>query len=70
MNQSSQEFEDAVRENFESWYSDNGKYSKAIERNSSGGYIFGETNVSWDAWLACAKKLRAITEKYKNETPN
>ena len=70
MNQTTQEFENAVRKSFESWYSDNNKYLSSIKRNSSGEYIFGETDVSWNAWLACAKKLRAITEKYKNETTN
>lgn len=46
-----------VRKGFEAWASDNGKWPKAIERNSKGDYLLSTTSVQWNAWLAAVDYL-------------
>ena len=44
-----------MRAAFERWYSDSGKWSQSVERNSSGeGYKYAEAASAWTAWKAAA----------------
>lgn len=44
--------ESRVREAFEAWYSDGGKWPKAVERSASGAYVLAVAEISWKAWRA------------------
>lgn len=41
-----------LRAAFEAWMSDDGKYPKAVERDSSGAYRLMQTATNWTAWQA------------------
>lgn len=45
---------DHERKLFEHWYSDEGKYPKAIERAAKGDYLLMQTHVAWGVWQARA----------------
>ena len=51
-----------TRQMFENWYSDGGKFPKAIERNGD-GYKLKHAHDSWTAWQACWKIQNDITKK-------
>jgi hypothetical protein len=42
------------RKSFEHWFSDEGKYPKAVERNLDGGYRIAQAASAWTAWQARA----------------
>lgn len=48
---------DKSREQFEEWFSDQGKHQYAIEK-SNGNYILASANSAWQAW----KASRAVIE--------
>jgi len=52
---------DQTRQDFEQWYSDEGKNPETIVRSKIGEYQFMSAQASWIAWAACA--LAAKGEK-------
>jgi hypothetical protein len=54
---------DEMRELFEAWAINDGRYPKAVERASDGGYKFMKTHTDWCAWQAawnaCTESLEA-----------
>lgn len=42
------------RKSFEHWFSDEGKFPKAVERNLDGGYRLAQAASAWTAWQARA----------------
>lgn len=53
---------DDERKAFEAWFSDGGKYPKAIEMGSSdGGYRLASTYTAWVAWQAAWKARAALS---------
>lgn len=63
------------REKFEARMSDNGKWPKAIEKDSEGNYKLMHTYSAWvtwqDAWLAGRESMRdeALQECWYDKTP-
>lgn len=53
---------DAMREAFEAIASDNGKYSRAIERDSKGDYVLMQTRQGWSWWQAAYKEFSKVTD--------
>jgi aminoglycoside N3'-acetyltransferase len=51
-----------LRERFEAWYSDGGKWPRAIECNG-GAYKLAQTQSAWEAWQAAeASREKEIAE--------
>lgn len=48
-----------VRTEFEHWFSDNGKFPKAVERSGDGGYKLMSACSAWKAWQAAAEAVSA-----------
>ena len=49
---------DNVKEDFEQWYSDDGKSKKCIEKTSTGNYKLMQTHLAWIAWAAASLAYR------------
>ena len=47
-----------IRDKFEEFASDNGKWTKAIEKDSHGGYKLIQTELCWIAWQEAYKAGR------------
>lgn len=45
--------EPTVRLAFERWFSDDGKWPKAVERGAGGCYMLASAQAAWEAWKAC-----------------
>lgn len=54
------------REQFEAWFSDDGKYPHAVER-SGNGYFFADANIQWEVWQASREALKAEQEGVTNQ---
>lgn len=54
--------QDEMRKAFEHWYSDEGQWPKAVERDSKGRYVLAGATAAWDAWQAGWKCARAETK--------
>ena len=46
-----------IRQRFENWYSENGKWPKAVERDSKGDYKLMQACAAWIAWRASAREF-------------
>ena len=61
------------RERFEAWFSDNGLYPKAIERDKR-GYLLSTASTAWEAWQAaeaaaierCAEVADMVRSKFSS----
>lgn len=49
---------DEMQEQFERWYSDDGAWPKAVEKNANGNYKYIGAASAWDAWRASYKSGR------------
>jgi len=56
--------EQALRQAFEHWYSDDGKNPKAVEKNHLGSYVLQQAVVSWASWVACHELMQAPAVPY------
>jgi hypothetical protein len=54
---------DEMRKAFEHWYSDEGQYPKAVERDSKGRYVLMGATAAWDAWQAGWKCRGGLIEE-------
>ncbi len=41
-----------MRDAFEKWFSDDGAWAKAVDRNARGEYVLAQAATSWRAWQA------------------
>lgn len=49
-----------LREKFEAWASDDGKWPKAVERNARGNYLLASTGTAWTVWQAAWNERKAL----------
>lgn len=51
-----------LRERFEWWVTDGGKWPNAIQRDDRGGYLLLATANQWSAWCGCAHVLNMLID--------
>jgi hypothetical protein len=60
---------DDLRQRFEHWYSDEGKWPQAVAKDGGGDYLLLQAALSWKAWQAAdasAQVARGVREKNGN----
>jgi hypothetical protein len=50
-----------MRSRFEAWYSDGGKWPRAIER-SGGAYKLAQAQSAWEVWQVAERGREAVTQ--------
>lgn len=48
---------ETLRTAFERWYSEDGRYPKAVERDPNGQYVLISAGNAWDVWCAAFDSL-------------
>lgn len=56
------------RQAFEYWFSDGGKYPRAVERNG-GNYLLAAAQAAWSAWQAGAEAEACAKAPHKDTQP-
>lgn len=59
--------EQKARKEFERWFSEDGKWPSAVERNANGNYQLCSAHSAWISWRASWLSCQGILDSWDNE---